>query len=214
MLAELKTAKTSECVVQMCICLRRIAGGLNKGQQMQLASEWIGPILDKKTGKIEIKRKGDLYLYSEKMRALAALERLELPFKMRVGEALVDRILYHTPSQVDYWALGRIGARHLFYGSAGQVVPKESVARWVGRLLSHQPTAENQEAMLFALRQMARKTNQRELNLPEEITQKVLHAYPQTDLKEWLVEIKEVTESEQEQFFGDQLPAGLLLDIS
>lgn len=212
-LAELKAPKTSETLVQMCICCRRIAGGFNKGQQMQIASDLIGPIFDKKTGRIEVKRKGDLYLYSEKIRALAALERLDLPFKMRLGEALVGRLLHHSPSSYDYWALGRIGARHLLYGSAGQVVPKEMVANWIEQLLLEPPLPENQDAMLFLLRQLARKTDHRELNLSEAIIQKILDAYPHAHLRDSLLEEKGLTQSEQEQVFGDQLPVGLLLEI-
>lgn len=212
-LAELKTSKTSECLVQMWICFRRIAGGFNKGQQIQLASEIIGEVFDKKSGKIDIKRKGDLYLYSEKIRALAALERLDLSFKVRLCDALIDRILHHSPANYDYWALGRIGGRHLLYGSAGQVIPKEVVTRWVEQLLRHQPVPENQDSMIFLLKQLARKTDHRELNLSEAIIQKILSTYPQEHLKEWLLENKELTQGEQEQAFGDQLPAGLLLEV-
>jgi len=67
--------------------------------------------------------------------------------------------------------------------------------------------------MLFLLRQLARKTDHRELNLSESIIQKILVAYAHTDLKEWLLEEKELTQSEQEQVFGDQLPAGLVLEM-
>jgi hypothetical protein len=67
--------------------------------------------------------------------------------------------------------------------------------------------------MLFLLRQLARKTDHRELNLSEGIIQKILDAYPHANLREWLLEEKELTQSEQEQVFGDQLPAGLLLEI-
>lgn len=211
-LAELKSPKTSECLIQMWVCFRRIAGGLNKGQQMQVASELIGAVFDKKTGKIDVKRKGELYLYSERIRALAALERLDLSFKMRLGDALVDRILHHSPANYDYWALGRISARHLLYGSAGQVVPKEIAAKWIEKLLNHQAIPENREYLFFLFRQLARKTDHRELNLSESVIQKILAAYPQDDLREWLLEEKEWTQSEQEQVFGDQLPAGLILE--
>lgn len=210
LLAELKSAKTSESLVQMCICSRRIAGGLNKGQQTQLASDLIGSVFDKKSGKIDIKRKSDLYLYSEKIRALAALERLDLPFKMRLGEALVDYIVRQSPASYDYWALGRIGARHLLYGSVGQVIPKEMIATWIEKLLAHHVSSENQDAYLFLLRQLARKTDQRELNISDSTIQKILNAYPDTHLKDWLLEEKELTQSETEQAFGDQLPAGLI----
>lgn len=210
-LAELKSPKSSECLVQMWICFRRIAGGLNRGQQMQIASELIAAAFDKKTGKFDIKRKGDLYLYSERIRALAALERLDLNVKIRLGDALIDRLLHHSPASYDYWALGRIGARHLLYGSAGQVVSKEYATKWVEQLLRHEPLPENQESMLFLLKQLARKTDQRELNLSESMIQKILIVYPQ--LREWLLEEKELTQNEQEQVFGDQLPSGLVLEI-
>ena len=199
-LAELKTPKSPECLVQMWICFRRIAGGFNKGQQMQVANDLIGVVFDKKTGKINVKRKGDLYLYSEKIRVLASLERLDLPFKIRLGDALVDRLLHHSPAGYDYWSLGRIGARHLVYGSAGQVVPKEVVNKWVEQLLRRQePISENQEAMVFLLMQLARKTDHRELKSLESTIQKILIAYPHEHLKEWLLEERPLTQSEQEQ---------------
>ncbi|MFI0435464.1 MAG: Hsp70 family protein [Parachlamydiaceae bacterium] len=211
-LAELKTVKTHDCLIQMCICLRRVAGGLNKGQQMQLMSELIGMIVDKKTGKIEIKRKSDLYFYSEKIRTLASLERLDLTFKIRLAEALMDRILKQTPEKEEYWALGRIGARHLLYGSAGQVIPKERVEKWVEELLRHQPSEENRDAYFFLLKQLARKTDHRELNLCERLIQRLLKMFPETDLNEWLLKEKELSQVEQEQLFGDQLPSGLVLE--
>lgn len=213
MLAELKTSKGPECLIQMCICSRRIAGGLNKGQQMQLASELIGTVLDKKTGKIDIKRKSDLYLYSEKIRALASLERLDLNFKIRLGEALVDRFIKQTPTKDDYWALGRIGARHLMYGSAGQVIPKEVVGKWIEALLHFETIGDDKEALVFLFKQLARKTDHRELNLSDQITQKIINKYPETDLKEWLLKEKTLSPLEQEQIFGDQLPTGLLLEV-
>lgn len=210
-LSELKTPKNSECQIQIWICLRRIAGGLNKGQQMQAMSELIGTVLDKKNGKIEVVRKGEHYHYSEKMRALASLERLDLSFKSKLGDALVDRLL-HSPTSCDFWALARIGARHLLYGSAGQVVPKEIAAKWIERLLQHPMALEHRDSMLFLLGRLAGKTDHRELNLPESVLQQIINAYPDERLKEILREEKELTQSEREFVFGDQLPAGLCLN--
>ena len=213
-LSDLKNPKPQETLIQLWICFRRIAGGLNKGQQMQLAGELASDIFDKKTGRIEIARKGDLYPYSEKIRALASFERLELPFKIRMGDALVERIVKGSPSTYDFWALGRHRSPPSFYGSAGQVIPRDICTKWVEKLLAHKPAAENQEAMIFLLRQLARKTDHRELNLGESTIQKILDAYLQSDLKEWLLEERILTQTEQEQVFGDQLPSGLILDIS
>ena len=47
-LADLKTPKALDCQIQMWICFRRVAGGFNKGQQMQLASELVPTVLNKK----------------------------------------------------------------------------------------------------------------------------------------------------------------------
>lgn len=212
-LADLKISKSPESFIQMWICFRRLAGGFNKGQQMQLASELIPSVFDKKTGKIEIKRKGDLYIYSEKIRALASLERLELPLKIRLGDALVDRIAKESAADYDYWALGRIGARHLLYGSAGQVVPKEVCSKWIEQLLRYQQAVKDLESQIFLLGQLARKTDHRELNLSDAVIQKILTAYPDDHLKKMLLEEHLLTPAEQEKVFGDQLPAGLVLEL-
>ena len=211
-LSDMKAIKDVECFIQMCICFRRVAGGLNKGQQIQLASELIGSILDKKTGKVEVKRKADVYVYSEKLRALASLERLEVGYKTRLGDALVERLLHLSQAGYDYWALGRIGARHLVYGSAGQVIPKETCSKWIEKLLKLPCQDENRESLIFVFQQLARKTHQRELNLSEELIQKILQKYPDAGLEKWLLEEHVVSSDEQEQIFGDQLPAGIFLD--
>lgn len=210
LLGEFKSKKTSECLVQMCICVRRVAGGLNRGQQMQVATDLIGTVIDKKTGKIDLKRKGDSYLYSEKIRALASLERVDLPFKMKLGEALSDRIIHDQGDKGDCWALGRIGARHLLHGSAGHVIPRGAAAKWVEKLLANKKNLDD-EALLFLMRQLARKTDQRELNLSESLIQQILKTFPQSDLEEWILKEKKIDEAEQEQLYGDRVPTGLLL---
>lgn len=212
-LADLKISKTAECFIQMWVCLRRIAGGLNKGQQIQVASELLFSVIDKKLGKILSLRKGELYSYSEKIRLLAALERLDMPLKIRLGDALVDRIVNQIPASYDYWALGRIGARHLLYGSAGQVIPKEICTKWIEQILKKPPTSEMRDDMIFLLKQLARKTGQRELDLSDAVIQKIVTAYPENPLKQWLLEEHTLSASEQEQVFGDQLPVGLVLEL-
>lgn len=212
-LSDFKSVKSGDTLIQMWICFRRIAGGLSKGQQQQIAAELASTILDKKTGEIEIRKKGELYPYSEKIRALASFERIELPLKIRLGNALVARILKESPLPFDYWALSRFGARHLLYGSAGQVVPKEVCEKWVEKLLHHQPTPANREEMIFLLIQLARKTDHRELNLSDAIVTKILEAYPLDHLKEWLLEVKSMSEHDQEHAFGEQLPSGIALQV-
>jgi molecular chaperone DnaK (HSP70) len=209
LLGDLKAMKPLDCQIQMWICFRRIAGGLNKGQQMQIASEILSSLFSKKSGKIEIRNKGDLYAYSEKIRALAALERIDLTLKIRLGEALLIRIKQNEGQTFDYWALGRIGARHLVYGSIGQVVPKDVCAKWVEELLALKHFQA--EMRRFVLGQLARQTEHRELNLPPSLIGKILEHEP--NLKDFLLHERPLNPKEQEQVLGDQLPTGLMLEL-
>lgn len=218
LLAELKTTCTKpiECQIQQWICYRRIAGGLNKGQQMQLAQNFMAQIFDKK-GKLNIKGKGETYRYGERMRALASFELLEVAVKVKIGNALVDRILQGDALPVDFWAMSRIGARHLLYGSAANVVPAVTCAGWVNKLLGqkdHLNTAE----MLLLLISLARKTDQREINLPRQTIEQILSLYANSEkaqeLDKALTEESVLSSQEQEFLFGEQLPIGLTLNLS
>lgn len=207
-LGDLKNTKNQEIQISQWICFRRIAGGLNKGQQMQIASEWMNDLFDKKTGKFNIKRKSDIYPYSEKIRTLASMERLDLALKMKMGDALALKIGQGEGESYDYWSLARIGARHLLYGSVGQVVPRDHCAKWIEKLLLIDPIKK--EDHLFTLTQLARKTDQREINLSDSVIEKIIGKYP--ELQKRLLEGREYSSQEQEQIFGEQLPSGLILN--
>lgn len=210
-LADLKTSKSGEVQIQRWICFRRVSGGFNKGQQTQIANEIIPLILNKKSNRIEFSGKGELYSFSEKIRLLGALELIDSNIKSKVGAALVERIISGEASQAEYWALARIGARHLVYGSMVNVIPSAIAASWVEKLLQAKNADQNQ--LLFVLAQLARKTDQRELNLPAEVISRVLKAYPEDPrLNTLLLQQNALTQQEQEQLFGDRLPVGLSLN--
>jgi molecular chaperone DnaK (HSP70) len=208
-LGDLKNPRNQEIQIAQWICFRRIAGGLNKGQQMQIASELMIDLFDKKSGKLDIKRNSDLYPYSEKIRALAALERIDLSLKVKLGDALALRIGQNEGESCDSWSLGRIGARHLMYGSVGQVVPRDTCVKWIEKIFLIEP--KNREQHLFILSQLARKTDQREINLPDKIMEKIIAKFP--ELQKDLLEERNLSSQEQEEIFGDQLPPGLVLNL-
>ncbi|MBA3603527.1 MAG: Hsp70 family protein [Parachlamydiaceae bacterium] len=215
-LSESKTSVSEECQVQKWICYRRVAAGFNKGQQLQLAHELLLLILNKRNGKIEVKGKSDFSQYGEKIRALAALELMDLPMKIKVGEALVERITKGKPISADYWALGRIGARHLLNGTKVNVVPKDVCARWIDVLLALPELPEsNVKELPFLISQLGRKTDSREINLSQVTVDKVLRHFADSPdlemLEKCLLELTEMTEVEQDRIFGEHLPAGLLL---
>lgn len=215
-LADLKISRPLESQIQSWICYRRIAGGLNKGQQGQLASDLIPQVIDKKSGRIEVKGKSELYSYSEKIRALAAMELIDLPLKIKLGNALISRLNSNEGTSAEYWSLGRLGARHLLYGASTNVVPKDVCEQWVQALL--RLNKPDNEHMLLAIEQLARKTDQRDLNLSSKIVNAILEHYaghPSLDrIKTLLTEEGKLTQAEQDHIFGDRLPLGLSLEMT
>jgi molecular chaperone DnaK (HSP70) len=203
-----------ECKIQKWICYRRIAGGLNKGQQTQLAADLFLQLYNKQKGRIEIKSKGELYHFQEKLRALASMELLEIPLKVKLGEALIVRMKSGEATATEFWALARIGARHLAYGSLANVVPRDVCSQWVETLLQVKNPEDVQ--LPFIIGQLARKTELRELNLKQDLLDKIIAHYQDTPHKErlraLLFEKSHLTADEQDQIFGDHLPLGISID--
>ncbi len=210
-LSEYKSPLSSEVQLQIYICTRRIAGGLGKGQQLQLASDLIASLFNKKSGRIDIKSKAELYPYSERIRAFAALELIDNPLKLRLGNAIIARLKAGEGISADYWALGRLGARHLLYGSLVNVITRDQCQQWVEQLLA--AALPTDEQLAFLLGQLARKTEHREVNLSRDCIDKILKRFVGSAnverLEQLLLQENFLTQSEQEQAFGDRLPSGL-----
>lgn len=214
-LSDMSKAKVEEVELQQAICFRRLAAGLNKGQQLQIFNLLFPLVYDKRRGHLGIKGKRGGYIYSEYIRALGALELVDMPLKVKLGEALVLRIEKGEGEPCDYWALGRIGARHLLYGAIGNVISAELCAKWVVRLLAAPPARKAQLAFLLTL--LARKTDCLEINLPTKLIGEVSHYLAQhstqEELEGLLLHERSLSSKEREQFFGDSLPSGLVFSI-
>ena len=212
-LEDLKNTKDIDIQLQQWICFRRIAAGLNKGQQMQIFSEKFSDFLNKKSDRIEAK--SNPYHYSEKARVLGALELLNLSLKEKLGRAFVQKIISGNAVSADYWALARIGARSLMYGSAANVIPRDICSQWIETLL--QRRLNDKEQLAFVLGLLAKKTDHRELNLSHNIVNLVMQYFAGTEQENRLYALLSqgtvLTEVEQEQIFGDRLPVGLTLEI-
>ncbi len=207
LLLDAKNSVDEEVQIQKWICYRRIAAGLTKGQQMQIYSELFPLVYDKKKRRLIVKRKGG-YAYAEQLRALASLELIETSLKEKLGEALVERIVSGQGEPCDFWALGRLGARQLLYGSVGNVVSPKICEEWVERLMKI-----SEPELAFPLALMGRKTDCREVNLSSVTVEEIkfyLEKHSKEDL-ELLTQERELTLHEQERCFGDSLPSGLQL---
>ncbi len=196
-LADAKKVKSDPINIQKWICYRRIAAGLSKGQQSQLFNA-IYPTL--------FQNRLDKYAYSEKLRALASFELVETIHKIKLGNALLKRIEINKAEAVDYWALGRLGARQLMHGSIANVVAKKVCEDWLRRLLKT-PWQDKKQAS-FTLALLIRKTDSPSINVSEKV---IKEAKEQLDSERLplIDQEHDLTIQEQECIFGESLPIGL-----
>ncbi|MCB1112025.1 MAG: Hsp70 family protein [Chlamydiia bacterium] len=212
-LEEFNRPSSSEVEIQKAICYRRIAGGLTKGQQMQLASKLLPTFFNRKCGKIDAKGKGDRYRFLEMLRTTASLERLQQQIKRQLGTALLHRIGKGEGSHVEFWALGRFAARHLLYGGPDDVLPKETCAEWIEALGSSRHLAADN--YVAAVLPMVRRSDFHSHNLSDAAVAKAIAPVKGTEAGKHLelgaLSTGELTPQEQAQWFGEQLPTGLIL---
>jgi len=209
-LADFKQPKGDEVLLQQWICFRRIAAGLNKGQQGQIFNELFPLVYNKKRQVLNIKGNTNTYIYSEQLRALAAMELVDVAHKIKLGAALVKRLMTGNAIPSEYWALGRVGARQLFCGTMANVIPSKLCSEWIYTLLDT-PEAHNKH-LPFTLMLLARQTGVREIDLPEKLLAKVTpYLDKEPDLQALLNHERELSLNERDQFFGDSLPIGLAL---
>ena len=97
----------------------RIAGGLNKNQQVDIFQR-LSPALLPRPGK---RPRLNNSLLREMWRTGASLELLPLQTKTQLGDTLLALMKKGEMVETGSWCLGRIGARKLFYGPINQVVP-------------------------------------------------------------------------------------------
>jgi hypothetical protein len=197
------------------IMWRRVAGGLNPALQQALADRLRPVLLPSKGGKGPAFKPGANEL-AEMWRAAASLERLDPKFKEQLGQTLLKQVRRSPAPTYAFWALTRLGSRVLFYGPMNAVVHPQVVEGWIDALLPFQPGNESErQSFVFCLSQLARRTNQRALDIDEESRDRVVTVLRQHAAAPHLIEMVEeggeLESAEQKQLFGESLPIGLRL---
>ncbi|HEX5445946.1 MAG TPA: Hsp70 family protein, partial [Pirellulales bacterium] len=207
---------TPACRVEWQILWRRIAGGLNAGQQKSLAEPLLAALRPSNRPKL---RKPELGASShetaEAWRLLGSLELLPVPVKVELGDLLLplaEREKIGAVRDAALWALGRLGARVPMCGPLNTVVPSEVAARWLAHLTD---AALPEEAIAFSMVQLARRTDDRYRDLPETTRQRVLAWLDRRDAPAHYRQLVAVggalEEAEAGLMFGESLPRGLRL---
>ncbi|MEX2264529.1 MAG: Hsp70 family protein [Bryobacteraceae bacterium] len=203
--AGLQHSSQVQCEIDWWIFWGRIAGGLNRNQQVDLYQRLAPALMPRGQKKMRLNSS----LLREMWRTAAALELLPIQTKTELGEALIRAGKAAASFRdTDLWCLSRLGARQLFYGPVNQVLPPSTVGRWVDALLKAPNAGE-------ALAAMARTAGDPARDLPTALRDSVrrkLEALPNAERLLAVVEGEEDRdESALGRIFGEELPSGLVL---
>lgn len=206
------------CRSEWWVLWRRIAGGLSAGQQQALAEPVLGPIravhhqLTTRRGRAGEFIPGS-HEAAEVWRLLGSLELLPVATKIELGGIVLDLLPRRKTEAVRpamEWALGRIGARQPFYGPLNAVVPPDTAAEWLRKLMD----LDYDDAMsLLAVMQLARRTDDRYRDVSEKLRTKVLDWLARRPAPEHFAQLVQhagtLDAEEQGMVFGESLPKGL-----
>ncbi|MEW6078603.1 MAG: Hsp70 family protein [Thermodesulfobacteriota bacterium] len=202
-------ANNAQVRVEWWIFLRRIACGLKPGQQRQFFQDVSSLILPGKGQGIKLSEQEQVEIWM----ALANMERLLVKDKITCGRALLTRIAKKNCKPQYLWAVSRLGARDMLYGSADRVVPPAEAAEWIDAIIG--VDWPRPEAAAAAVCRLARKTGDRTRDVDAGLVEQLLSWLNEKNLAgEWasrITEVKAVEQQEQTLTYGESLPAGLIL---
>ena len=193
------------------ILWRRVAGGLSASLQQALWDRLKPVLLPGKAGAF---RPG-VNEITEMWRAAGSLERLDLKVKEMLGTAALKELRRPPHPPHLFWTLARLGGRRLLYGPLNTVLPADVVESWLATLLQLAPAKEHEKAAwCFALANLARRTDQRSIDVNDELRAAVLEKLAEQQAAERLIKIMRdggELGTEAPQLFGEELPVGLRL---
>jgi molecular chaperone DnaK (HSP70) len=192
---------------------RRVCGGLDEAQQSAILDA-IAWYLEPPSPRPKKRPKGPkMQGEADMVRLAASLERVPAARKVEVGGFLIERLTKHGEPDSSWWAVGRLGARTPFYGSAHNVVPKEVASEWLERALALD--WRKVDPAPFAAAQLARMSGDRERDLDADLRERVAERLSaQAAPPSWVRMVREHTKLEaadERRIFGESLPPGLSL---
>ena len=191
----LQHPRNEMCRAEWWILWRRIAGGLEPGQQQTLAeplmaalrARW-SALAAQQSGRRQARAsKGSsaefrfgLNELAEVWQLLGSLELLDIGLKIELGQLVFDLGLRKGPEAIreaSAWALGRLGTRVPVYGPLNTLVPVEVVEVWTQRLLALDAdpafirrAGELPRSAIFVVVQLTRRTGDRYRDVSDEAT--------------------------------------------
>ena len=179
----------------------RLAGGLNRNQQVDIVQRVL-PVLLPKPGKKAPRLNNSLL--REMWRAASSMELIPAQTRSQLGDALVKQGRESGFNDTVLWCVSRLGARQLFYGPANQVLSPSVATRWIEALLAV-PKSDD------ALVSLARRTGDPVRDVPAATFSAVRARITDAGLIAQLEGEAERDERTLGRIFGEDLPSGLVL---
>lgn len=203
---------------EVLVLWRRIAGGLSRGQQQQLAEPLLSSVralrrrFEGRTAPAGTATL-DPTISLEIWRMLGALELLPVHLKIELGEDIVQLLPKRKLEKARttmIWALGRLGQRVPLHGPLNTVVPVQHAAKWLDVILSR----PDEELMSdVAVMQMSRRTDDRHRDLEPALRDRIVEWLSYRHAAEHLVELVRtggsLDEEERGVVYGESMPIGL-----
>lgn len=187
---------------------RRVAGGLNRGQQETIFSPINTILLGKGKG-------ASRQLLAEYWRMAASFEHLGPKKKRRLGEELLtDLESDKTPPRWGPWCLARLGGRVPLYGPLDRLVSARVAGEWLQRLLTLTEKGARID-IVFPCVQLGRLTTDRSRNVADDVREQAKAYLRQRNVDARTIRpLEEQVTAEvrtQQEFYGDSVPIGLTL---
>ena len=177
----------------------RVAGGLNKNQQIDIFQR-LSPILLPRGLK---RPRLNNSLLREMWRTASSLELLPLQTKTQLGDALLAQIKRGEMVDTSLWCLSRLGARKLFYGPINQVLGPPIATRWIEALLK---VPNSHDALVAIARHTGDSTRDLAPGTMDSLRRKVPEAL--------IPALEGDAEEDLGKVFGEELPSGLVAAAS
>ncbi len=196
------------------ILWRRVAGGLDAKTQKRLIDEVAWYLEPTEKNKPRPRPSGPKKLgHDDMVRLAGSLEHLPPARKAEVGGWLVMRLGHANENVQTWWAVGRIGARVPFYGSAHNVVGRSHAEAWLARALEVDWKRVPQAS--FAATLLARASGDRERDVDTttrlEVARRLEAAGAPASWVHMVREVMHLEAADERRIFGESLPPGLRL---
>jgi hypothetical protein len=195
---------------------RRAAGGLDEAAQGQLLEDFAFVLRGDEAGITERPPRLVKGVWDDMVRVAASLERVPAAYKVEVGDWLLGQYAQGRPPRRGVWtlwAIGRLGARVPFYGSAHEVVPVPAAQRWLDTLLALD--WKRCDGAAGATANLARCSGDLTRDLPPDRRARVIERLEAARApKGWIDRVREVAaldEVGRSSVYGESLPPGLTL---